>query len=291
MTVNKLAEKFLRHAARSNTPKSLQGLKDRLRLFLAEYGETNVKRVKRESLIAFLLSSQGTLSDQTHRQNICRVEALQGWAVRFEYLERPWIRRGDVKKPPNVGRDVLPTLEQTIQILSIMRPDAQPIYRCLRLTGARPGELCAATIDQLHGTAGERVVVLEKHKTAKKTGKPRRILLSEQAEELAVASIGERQAGTIFVTRLGRPWIVDRLSREFRRCRDQLGISRRVVLYTTRHAAASMMIEAGADISEVQAQLGHTDIQTTQKYLHLSERKVRASVTKLVDVLPMREAC
>lgn len=37
MKVSKLAAKFLEHAARSNTPKSLQGLRDRLRLFLDEF--------------------------------------------------------------------------------------------------------------------------------------------------------------------------------------------------------------------------------------------------------------
>lgn len=284
MKVNKLAEKFLQHSSRTNAPKSLEGMRDRLRLFLEAFGDQNTKRVSREALIAFLQSSQGTLSDTTHRANITAVERLQSWSVRFEYLKKPWTRRGDVRKPPQVNRDTLPTLEQSAQILSIMRPDAQLIYRCQILTGARPGELCGAMVDQLHGTPGEMLIILEKHKTVKKTGKPRRILLSEQAEAVVRESIGDRTDGPIFLTRLRKPWVVDRLSREFRRCRNKLGLSKRIVLYSTRHQAASLMIEAGADISVVQAQLGHTDIATTQKYLHINDRKVRESVAKISDV-------
>lgn len=125
-------------------------------------------------------------------------------------MKHPWLKKGDVQKPPQTFRQRLPTLEETQLILSIMRPFAQPLYRCLRLTGARPGEL--------------------------------------------------------------------------RRCRDHFGISKEIVLYTARHACASMMIDSGADISEVKVQLGHTDIGTTQRYVHPDERKVRKSVTAIQDV-------
>jgi integrase len=284
MKVNTLAEKFLAHSARSCTPGSLQGARDRLRLFLAEFGSTNTKKVRRERLIQFLHESQGNLSDSTHRQNITFVERLQTYGVRFEYLRKPWLKPGDVKKPRMVNRDTLPTLEQMVQILSIMRKDAQPIIRSLRLTGARPGELCAARIDQLEGTPGEMVIVQTEHKTARKTGMKRRILLSPQAEEIVREEIGDRAAGPIFLTARGLPWLRDRLSREFRRCRDHFGISKKIVLYSLRHELASLMIDAGADISEVKVQLGHTDIGTTQKYVHPDEKKVRRSVMQVRDV-------
>lgn len=289
MKVRRLAEKFFVHASRTNTPKSLQGLKDRLRLFLDEFGETKTTKVSRERLIRFLHDSQGTLSGNTHRQNFSRIRALQNYALRFDHLERPWLRKGDYQAPPATFRETLPTLEQTAQILSVMRADAQPIYRCLRLTGARPGELCNATIDQLTGEPGETVIVQEKHKTARKTGLKRRILVIPAAEQIVQEAIGGRTEGPIFLTVSGKPWRVDLLSREFRRCREKLGIDRRIVLYTTRHAAASLMIDAGAEITDVKVQLGHTDIGTTQRYIHPDERKVRKSVAVIPDVKPKSE--
>jgi integrase len=284
MKVNRLAERFFEHSARSCKPSSLQGARDRLRLFLKEFGDVKVHKVSRESLIRFLHESAAGLSDSTHRQNIVFCERLQNYGVRFEYLRKPWLKPGDVKKPRMVNRDTLPTLEQTAQILSIMRPDAQPIFRCLRLTGARPGELCGARIEQLEGQPGERVIVLTEHKTARKTGLKRRILLSPAAEAIVVEAIGGRTEGPIFTTARGKAWLRDRLSREYRRCRNHFGISKRVVLYTARHEAASRMIDSGADISEVKVQLGHTDIGTTQRYVHPDEAKVRSSVMRIKDV-------
>jgi integrase len=290
MKVNRLAERFFQHAAQTNAPGSLQGIRDRLRLFLNEFGEVKTTKVSRERLIEFLHQSQGTLADQTHRQNILRVEALQGWAVRFEYLKKPWIRKGDVHRPPAVGRDMILTLEQVAAIIAIMRKDAVPIFRCCRLTGSRPGELCAARIEQIEGPPGERLIVQTKHKTAKKTGQKRRIILTPAAEELVDIATAGRTEGAIFLTARGLPWLRDRLSREFRRCRDHLGISKKIVLYSTRHEAASRMIDAGCDINQVKVQLGHTDIGTTQRYVHAKDETVRRAAMAIADVKPLAEA-
>ena len=42
-----------------------------------------------------------------------------------------------------------------------------------------------------------------------------------------------------------------------------------------RHAAATHMVDRGADIRNVQAFLGHADISTTQIYVHVSLAKLR----------------
>jgi len=62
------------------------------------------------------------------------------------------------------------------------------------------------------------------------------------------------------------------------------GIKRRVTPHTLRHSWATHLLEAGTDLRTIQMLLGHGDLETTAKYLHLSQRHLHA-VTNPLDQL------
>ena len=55
--------------------------------------------------------------------------------------------------------------------------------------------------------------------------------------------------------------------------------------HTTRHTAASWMVQAGRPLAEVREILGHAAMQTTLRYAHLQPRHLRDSMTALDDAL------
>src|SRR5262249_61926430 len=121
-------------------------------------------------------------------------------------------------------RDRLPTPVETTAILSRSSPEFRLIYSALRQCGARPGELYRANIADIDKSAN--CIVLREHKTARKTGKPRRIPIGQKLGELLVQAIGYRQAGPIFLSPAGRSWTVPNLSRTYSRLRDLAGLRR-----------------------------------------------------------------
>jgi integrase/recombinase XerD len=73
----------------------------------------------------------------------------------------------------------------------------------------------------------------------------------------------------LFLTAGGRPLDFSNLNKLVKACARAAGVTKHVTVHTYRHACASHMLQAGAEIRHLQRILGHKSLLSTAIYTHL----------------------
>jgi len=78
----------------------------------------------------------------------------------------------------------------------------------------------------------------------------------------------------IFINSLGGRLTARSVGRLIKKYSRFSGIFRKVSPHSLRHTFATHLLDAGADIREIQEMLGHSSLSTTQRYTHVSMGKL-----------------
>jgi integrase/recombinase XerD len=207
-------------------------------------------------------------------------------ALRFFYgtcLGRPEM----VKALPYGKRPkTLPTVlsrEEVLQFFAAFPTDPDRLLvRTTYACGLRIGEVTRLRVADIDSRRGVLVVRQGKGR------KDRQVPLSPQLlQELRDYWRRCRPKDWLFPSRgsSSGPCHITALGRRVTRAVRGLGWHKHVSLHTLRHSYATHLLEAGVDVVTLQHLLGHNDLETTARYLHVSTRHLQRLPNPLDDLV------
>jgi integrase/recombinase XerD len=82
----------------------------------------------------------------------------------------------------------------------------------------------------------------------------------------------------------GEPYPARTAQKVFQRAKEKAGIIKDVSFHSLRHSFATHLLEKGIDIRFIKDILGHFDIKTTERYLHVTREKLVNITSPLDDI-------
>jgi integrase/recombinase XerC len=267
--------------------KDLEGFEDFLKslgIHLSPAGEVAIEKVDRIAIRKYL----SFLHRKNKKSSIARkISTLRSF---FKYLVKEQVVPFNPAKgvsTPKVEK-TLPTTLTVDEAFRLMespnRVSEKPlegskekglrdraILELLYSSGLRVSELVGLNSNQLDLDLGI-VRVMGKGR------KERIVPVGVKAIEATKSYLEERGMvrgdGPIFVNSLGGRLTARSVGRLIKKYTRHSGIFRKVSPHSLRHTFATHLLDAGADIREIQEMLGHSSLSTTQRYTHVSMGKL-----------------
>ena len=267
--------------------KDLEGFEDFLKssgMYLNPAGDVQIEKVDRMAIRKYM----SFLHRKNKKSSIARkISTLRSF---FKYLIREQVIPSNPAKSvssPKVEK-TLPTTLTVDEAFRLMEsPRSIPekssemskqngvrdraILELLYSSGLRVSELVGLNLNQLDSDLG---IVRVMGKGRKERIVPVGVKAIDALKAYLEGRGGLTGDGPIFINHTGGRLTARTVGRLVKKYTRHSGIFRKVSPHSLRHTFATHLLDAGADIREIQEMLGHSSLSTTQRYTHVSMGKL-----------------
>jgi integrase len=183
------------------------------------------------------------------------------------------------------------TFEETPRFLAGVPPEWKTFALVPLKTGLRVGELLALKWEDLDLSAGRLMVrrtLWNKQEVLPKGGRVREVPLGNDV--IAALKAHRHLRGPyVFCDEAGGRLTHSKVKRVVPGACAKAGLAKRLTTHDLRHSFASHLVMLGQSLKAVQELLGHTTIEMTMRYAHLSP-DVKRDAVRLLDSLPVAKS-
>lgn len=234
-------------------------------------------------------ASHPNVSAVTLHHKVTTVKAFFRWALDMEYISEDPAARLVVPKRP---KKQAATLSQSVVAYLLggwepyyMKRDTflvardKAMVKVFIMTGLRRAELTNLNVGDI-SLEGRAVAV-----RAGKGGKDRTVVIPKNViPELRVLTEGRKYNEPLFTGKGGNRLKPNAINEMFKR-KISKALGRNVTPHQCRHAYATFLVSKGIPLHQLQENLGHESLATTERYLHATTRDRLLSVDVLDELV------
>lgn len=213
------------------------------------------------------------LSSSAQHQHIVSVRSYFRFLKKMKLVESNPALELDTPKVVNKPKDFITQEEMSVIANNIVNERDKAIFITLNTTGLRVSELINLKLSDF---GKDKINILGKG------NKYRSIYLSPICIEAILDYLTVRKDGcdNLFVSNQNTPMREENINKMMKKWAKKSGVNKNIMPHSARHTCATTICEKYG-VSVAQMVLGHSDIRTTQRYIHTDENIIKEAMMSM----------
>lgn len=248
---------------------------------ITEIEETTIQDVE-----VYIKSMHNQVSSRTISRRIVSLRNYYAFLTKEGILKKNIMSHFDLPKtkkylPTVLSEEEVRKILDSVELTDPLSSRNRCMLELLYATGLRVSELINLTLTQVN-------IGMQYVKVIGKGNKERLVPMTDYVSSLIKKYIekdrefflGNQDSSYVFLTKKGKPIKREHVYQIVQKVSENSVVNKHISPHSFRHTFATHLLENGADLRSIQELLGHSDINTTTVYTHISNTKLQKEYTQ-----------